>query len=79
MACGVILDGDVGCETNGKGLAPLSDFPRGGVVAYVLRDSALASCAGVVVMCERCERGVRPMWMQMVVQSQFLCRIVFAV
>ena len=33
------------------------------------------SRSGVILMCERCECGVWPLWMQMVVQSQFLCRM----
>ena len=57
-----------------KGLAPLSDF-RGEVLWRIFSAIQRWSRSGVILMCERCECGVRPLWMQMVVQSQFLCRM----
>ena len=57
-----------------NGVAPLSDF-RGEVLWRMFCAIQRWRRAGVVVMCERCERGVRPMWMQMVVQTQLLCRV----
>ena len=57
-----------------EGFAPFPDL-RGEVLWRMFCEIRRWKRVGVVVMCERCLRAVHPMRFQMMVQTQFLCRL----
>ena len=56
-----------------NGFAPFADL-RGEVLWRMFREIERWRRVGVVVMCERCRQGVARMQLQMMIESEFLCR-----